>query len=64
MTTVREHIEAAAVAARALAVFHAEGAIAAAELRDAIAALDEAETAWRNDGSTYRLVPDTVEVPA
>lgn len=30
---------------------------------EAIRILDESESAWRSDGTTYRLVEDQIEVP-
>lgn len=38
--------------------------IAYREAVAALAALDEAETAWRDSGDTYRLIPDTVTTEA
>lgn len=66
MPTVREHLDAAEQSAEhiALQIGHHPGLAAVfRNIRLARKELDESETAWRKDGSTYRLVADDIEVP-
>lgn len=62
MITVREH----ALAIRAIGDPARPGAMTEIRERAAaiVKALDESESAWRSDGTTYRLVEDAIEAPS